>query len=106
MISSTQYSQAMQAASMAKKAGFEMEVSGNRFVLKPNNGIAAILLKDEAMVHYDNLESAMAFLRGWEAAGRHLASVAGIDVAEVKSRVEQQKVADTLSGKRRRTMKI
>lgn len=106
MISSTQYSQAMQASSMAKKAGFEMEVASNRFVLRPNNGIAAILLKDEAMVHYDNLEGAMAFIRGWDAAARHLASVAGIDATEIKSRVEQQKVADTLSGKRKRTPKV
>lgn len=106
MISASHYAQAMQAASFAKKAGFEMEVSGNRFLLKPSNGLAAVLLKDEAMIHYDNLENATAFLRGWEAAARHLASLAGIDVADVKSRVDQQKVADTLSGKRRKTLKF
>lgn len=106
MINASQYAQAMQAASFAKKAGFDMEVTGNRFTLKPNNGVAAILLKDETAIQYDNLENAVAFLRGWEAAARHLASLAGIDVADVKSRVEQQKVADTLAGKRRKTLKI
>jgi hypothetical protein len=106
MISAAQYAQAMQAASSAKKAGFELEVSGSRFVLKPANGFASVLLKDETLVHYDNLENAAAFLRGWEIFSKHLTSVAGIDLTEVKSRIEQQRVADTLAGKKRRAIRF
>ena len=106
MITATQYAQAMQAASFAKKAGFELGVVGNKFELRPINGFASVLLEGKDAIHYDNLENAIAFLRGWEVLSRHMTNLAGIEVAEVKSRTEQQRVADTLAGKRRRTLKV
>ena len=106
MITPAQYAMAMHSSSFAKKTGFDLDVSNGKFVLRPVSGLAAILLKDTSNIHYDNLENAAAFLRGWEVLSRHLAGLASIDAAEVKSRMDQQKVADVLSGKKRKTLKV
>lgn len=106
MISAAQYAQATHAAAYAKRIGFDLDVSSNRFILKPQSGFASILLKDDSYIQYDNLETMLAFLRGWEVLAKHMTSLAGLDVNEVKSRIDQQKVADTLSGKRRRSPKV
>lgn len=106
MINASQYAQATQASAAAKKSGFELVVSGNNFILNPVSGFASLFFKEEPVIRYGDLENTMSFLRGWDAFAKQLTNQAGIDLSEVKSRIEQQRIADTLAGKRRRSVKI
>lgn len=98
-----QYNDAMELANKVKKAGFELEIEANRFCITPKTGYAALLYPTNDKLRVDTVNDVVAFVHGWHAFAKALESATGIDVDEVKSRMEQQKVADVLAGKRRRT---
>ena len=101
-----QYNDAMDLANKVKRAGFELEVASNRFCITPKTGYAALLYPTDDKLYVDTVNDVIAFVHGWHAFAKALESATGIDVDEVKSRMEQQKVADTLAGKRRRTRSL
>lgn len=98
-----QYNDAMELANKVKRAGFELEIEANRFCITPKTGYAALLYPANDKLRVDTVNDVVAFVHGWHAFAKALESATGIDVDEVKTRIEQQKVADVLSGKRRRT---
>ncbi len=106
MMTPKQYNDAMDLASKVKRAGFELEVSGNRFCMMPKTGFAALLYPTDDKMFLDSVSDVLAFVHGWHAFAKALEGTTGIDTDEVKSRIEQQKVADVLAGKRRRTRSL
>ena len=101
-----QYNDAMDLANKVKRAGFELEVEANRFCIMPKSGYAALLYPTEDRLRVDTVNDVIAFVHGWHAFAKALESATGIDVDEVKTRIEQQKVADVLAGKRRRARSL
>lgn len=106
MMTPKQYNDAMELTNKVKRAGFELDVEGNRFCIMPKTGFAALLYPTSDKLRVDTVGDVIAFVHGWHAFAKALESATGIDIDEIKSRIDQQKVADTLAGKRRRARSL
>ena len=70
MMTPRQYSDAIDLATKVKRAGFELEVSGNRFCVMPKTGFAALLYPTDDKMFLDSVSDVLAFLHGWHAVAK------------------------------------
>ena len=99
MISVSQYEKVKQAETDARRAGFDLEVKHGAFQLKPVKGMAAVLSPTIGKTFHD-LDDVFLFIDGWRSLETLLAKKAGFTVAEIRDRIEQQRVMNALKGKR------
>ena len=89
----------------ARALGFTVEMSTSALTpdymrFKPTKGLPKLLLGSNGVDNHKffSVESAIAWLAGWDVLERHLSSQAGLELEEIADRVEQQRVLRALQG--------
>lgn len=100
MVSPDGYRLVSDAAKRLRKSGFNLAVYGTTFGVIPARGSAMHLLPRTWDRRFATLEEAIAFCEGWALMEKALFRKAGMDMAELKERVSQQKVMDALKSKK------
>ena len=106
MVTTVQYEMSINLAAKAKKLGFDLQTRNSSFILLPKSGIVSLLVTETTGRNFASADELAQFLNGWDAAISLLSKRAGLTHDEIKSRIEQQQVMDTLADKRRRSVRL